>query len=169
MQKFVEFPIEEWEKRLDPFAFFGQGAIAYAKTNDKENGLTISWGSLGMLWRKRVVTVYVHATRYSKGIFDNANTFSVMSFGGGYQKELAYFGSKSGAVTNKAKDCSFHVAYDEDAPYFEEAEIVIIAKKIGQSDFDKNHVDAGVKSWYESSGVHTIYQGEIVKVLKKVK
>ena len=167
MQKFIEFPLDEFMKEVDPCAFFSQGAIAYAKGKERENGLTIGWGALGVLWRKKVITVYIHKDRFSKRIFDEAETFSVMTFGEGQKELLDYFGTYSGRDIDKAKKRGLNVIQDE-APYFEEAEIAIIAKKIGQSDFDVNHVDDGVRAWYQRSGVHTIYQGEILKVLKKV-
>ena len=48
--------------------------------------------------------------------------------------------------------------------------MVIICNKMGQSDFDVNNVfEESIKKWYNESGVHTIYYGEIKKVLLKDK
>lgn len=137
-------------------------AIALASDNKRTNGLTIGWLSLGVLWRKKTATVYIHATRFSKQIFDNAEYFSICFL---QDKEtIKYFGSVSGKDEDKMKDQNI---IEDIAPYFTDSSLVIICRKMGQSDFDINSVDESVKDWYKQSGVHSQYYGEIIKVLKK--
>ena len=52
-------------------------AIAIASDGNETNGLTIGWAGFGVLWRKPMATVYVHKTRYSKHIFDQAKYNSI--------------------------------------------------------------------------------------------
>lgn len=164
---FEEISVKEISGYKDAVSLFEEGGIAYAKGKERENGLTIAWGGLGVLWRKPCLSVYVHATRFSKKIFDEADSFSVCFFSKDKQAIVNYFGSHSGRDEDKAKAINANIIHDEDAPYFEDAELVIICKKMGQSDFDPSFVDEGVKDWYSKQGVHTIYQGQIIKVLRK--
>ncbi len=169
MSKFVEIGPEEIGQYKDSVSLFGEGAIAYAQGKERANGLTIAWGGLGVLWRKPCMTVYIHKDRYSKTIFDEADAYSVNFFGDEAKELLNYFGSHSGRNEDKAAVAQASIAKGDIAPYFEDAELVVLCKKMGQNDFDPNSVDEGVKAWYAKSGVHTIYHGEIVKVLRKMK
>lgn len=85
-----------------------------------------------------------------------------------YQKELGqFYGSLSGRDVDKIHDGPFHVDYYEDIPFYKESEIVILCKKIGQSDFDINLIGLNeITEWYKKDGVHTIYQGQVIKVIK---
>ena len=90
----------------NPISLFEKGAIALATSLDhKTNGLTIGWGSIGILWSKPCCTVYIHKDRYSKQIFDSSDYFAVCFVDN--QKELEFFGTKSGRDIDKIK-ASFH-------------------------------------------------------------
>lgn len=130
--------------------------------------MTIGWGTIGILWSKPVVTVFIHKTRYSKHLFDKESKFSVCFLSNKYNEQIALFGSKSGRDMDKIKESNLDLTIENDYAYFNDSELVIKAKKIGQTDFDKNHIDVErIKKWYDQDGVHTIYIGEIEEVLKK--
>ena len=69
-----EIKPEDLEKYKNVFDLFGDSAVALANNGKKTNGLTIAWGSLGVLWNKPTCVVYVHETRYSRIIFDEADS-----------------------------------------------------------------------------------------------
>ena len=146
-------------------------AAAFADDGKEANALTIGWGSIGYLWSKPTITVYIHKERYSKHIFDNAEYFTVSIFKKpAYRKELQYLGSKSGRDEDKVKGCGLNVVKEENYSYFDQADYVIIAKKMGQTDFEMDKIDPnlGFMNYYrKTNGVHTIYEGEIIKILKK--
>jgi len=162
-----EIDILNINKYKDSISLFKDGAIALATSkNNKTNGLTIGWGSIGVLWRKPCCTVYIHKLRYSKEIFDNSDYFAVCFFEG-YKDELEYFGTHSGRNEDKIENSHLSINKNDLAPYFEESKLVIICKKMGQSDFDNNHIyEDKINNWYHQDGVHTLYFGEIVKVLE---
>lgn len=160
-----EIPISELTKHFDPLTIKPNPAIALACDKNEINGLTIGWASLGILWSKPTMTVYVHKTRYSKHIFDNSDYFSVDYIDS--KELLKYFGTVSGKDEDKIKNSNLTVEYLEKTPYFKESKLVVICKKMGQSDFDPNSVDEKVREWYKQDGVHTQYYGEIIKVLIK--
>lgn len=164
MEPLKELSLSDLASYGDPFALFRSDPIAFVDDGKRCNGITIGWGGLGVLWNKNVCTVYIHETRFSKGIFDNAEYFSVCVLPKEYRKAIDYYGTVSGRDEDKIEKGGLKVIKDL-APYAEESKLVIICKKIGQSEFDPAHVADHVKDWYAHSGVHTIYQGEIVKVL----
>lgn len=166
MLKEVEF--SKVTQDLDPMTLFRNGAIAIASDGKETNGLTIGWGSLGTLWSKPCCSVYVHALRYSKHIFDGADGFSVCWLSEEHKNVVNYFGTASGRDEDKMANSKLTVASIDGVPYFEESDMVIICKKMGQSDFDANNISVErINNWYKKDGVHTIYQGEITHVLRK--
>ncbi len=157
--------ITDYKNAID---LFGQGAVTMVKKGDTANPMTIAWGSLGVLWRKPCMSVYVHKTRYSKGLFDQADRFAVCFFGKEHDESLSYFGSASGREEDKAAKSGLTLKEEDGYFYFEEAELVVFCRKMGQTDFDLAHIEpAPIRAWYEKAGVHSIYCGEIVKVLRR--
>lgn len=159
-----EIEIHELTKYINPFSLEKEPAITMASANTITNGMTIGWLGLGILWRKYCATVYIHKQRYSKQIFDKADYFSICFMSEKYKDTVKYFGTVSYRDENKIEKCGLEVINDL-APYFKDSKVVIICKKMGQSDFDINSVDDGVKAWYLKDGVHSQYYGEIIKVL----
>lgn len=168
MKHFYEIDLKEITQYRDILSLFANGAVAVAKGSEGENSLTIGWGGLGVLWRKPTLTIYINKKRYSKKIFDNASYFSVCFFNKKYNKELGqFYGTLSGKHIDKIHNGPFTIDYYEDIPFYKESEIVIFCKKIGQSDFDINLINLeNIVEWYKQDGVHTIYQGEVIKVIK---
>lgn len=78
------------------FNLFNDGAIALASSQNRTSGLTIAWGSLGILWNKKICTIFIHESRYSKMIFDGADTISICFFADEYKDSLRYFGQVFG-------------------------------------------------------------------------
>lgn len=149
---------------INPLELEEKPAIAVASSGKETNGLTIGWASFGTLWSKKTATVYVHKARFSKHIFDKSSYFSICFFDDSYKDVLHYFGTVSGRDEDKMKKCDLTVVEDTSV-YFKESSVVVLCKKLGQSDFDVNSVSDNVKAWYQRDGVHTQYYGEIIKVL----
>lgn len=114
-----------------------------------------------------MATVYVHKTRYSKHIFDQAKYNSICFMDQEHKNQLGQFGCVSGRDENKMEKCGTTVNNEDVAPYFKESSVVILCKVMGKSDFDSKSVDEHVYEWYQEEGVHSQYYGEIVKVLVK--
>lgn len=168
---FKKITFQELSEYKNPFAIFKEWGITLVKDKDNANPMTIGWGGLGILWRKPCCTVYIHKTRYSKSLFDNEKSFSVSFFDKDrYKKELEIFGSVSGKEFDKTKASGLTLNYYQDIPYYEEADVIIFCKKMGQTDFDINKVDEdSINTWYQKDGVHTIYFGEIIDIFKRKK
>nr|WP_317323520.1 flavin reductase family protein [uncultured Flavonifractor sp.] len=159
-------------KALDQnvFSLIGdQWMLITAGTGDKCNTMTASWGGLGVLWGRPVATVYIRPQRYTLEFVEREDTFTLCFFGEEYRKALALCGSKSGREVDKVKECGFTVATAEGAPYFEEADLVLVCKKAYWQDMDPTHfLDGEIdEKWYPQKDYHRIFIGEILEVLKK--
>ena len=160
-------------KALDQnvFSLIGdQWMLITAGTKDQCNTMTASWGGLGVLWGKPVAMVYIRPQRYTLEFVEREDTFTLCFFGEEYRKALALCGSKSGRDVDKVKECGFTVATAEGAPYFEEADLVLVCKKAYWQDMDPTHfLDGEIDSkWYPEKDYHRIFIGEILEVLRKV-
>lgn len=166
--KHKEIKLEDLGRYKNSFDLFGDSAIAIANNGKKINGLTIVWGSLGVLWNKPTCVVYIHKTRYSRIIFDEADSFAVCFFEADFRPQIDYFGHVSGRDVDKIKESGLLLVEEKGIPYFADAELIILCRKMGQSQFDATKInETRIKKWYEKDGVHTIYYGEIIKVLSK--
>lgn len=159
-----EIDVQELQDHIRIFKTKTEPAIIVANDGNETNGMTIGWLSLGNLWSKNTAIVYVHKVRYSKHIFDKAEYYSVNFLKDEFRTQYGYFGRVSGRDEDKMTNSGLTVVEDV-APYFAEDRVTVLCKILGRADFDINDVDPDVKDWYEEEGVHTLYVGEIVKVL----
>lgn len=166
-------------EKMDPkaladnvFSMIGdQWMLITAGTGDSCNTMTASWGGLGVIWNKNVATCYIRPQRYTREFVDREDTFTLAFFGEEYRKALALCGAKSGRDIDKVKECGFTVAATESgAPYFAEADLVLVCKKLYVGDIDPDgFMDTALcEKNYPNKDYHKMYIGEIVEVLKKV-
>lgn len=133
------------------------------------NTMTAAWGGFGRLWAMDVATYYIRPQRYTYEFTEKSDYCTLAFFGENYRDELALCGSKSGRDIDKVKECGFEVAFaDCGAPYFLEAELVVVCKKLYFDDFDpKNFLDSRIAACYYPDDYHRVYIGEIIEVLKR--
>ena len=117
---------------------------------------------------KDSVTVYIRPLRYTEE-FMNAFDHFTLSFFSLDKKQAVHgiCGSKSGRDINKTEACGLTPNFDEAAPYFEEAKLVLVCKKMAKSKFaPKEFIDDTVEDkWYPEKDFLYIYFAEIEKVL----
>ena len=166
---FREIDIKEIAEYKNIFDLFEESALAVASSPKGENVLTIAWGALGTLFSKPCCTIYINKQRYSKVIFDDALYFSVCFFNKEHQQEIDnYYGKLSGRNVDKIHEGIYTEDKIDNIPIFKEAELIILCKMMAKSDFDVDRIhEPRIEKWYRTSGVHTIYHGEVIKVLKK--
>ena len=140
-----------------------------AGTAENCNTMTASWGGLGVIWGAPAATCYIRPQRYTKEFVDREEYFTLTFFGEDYRKQLALCGSKSGRDIDKVKECGFTVKTAAcGAPYFEEAELVLVCRKRFAQEMDADKMPQDVKEkWYPNQDYHTLYIGEIVEALVK--
>lgn len=136
-----------------------------AGDENQVNTMTASWGGMGVLWNKDVVTAYIRPQRYTKEFVDSQDCFS-LSFFDGYKKELSLLGTVSGRDQNKIEDVDFHITYLDNVPTFQEAKLVFIVEKlyadtIKPECFIDNTVD---EQCYPQKDYHIMYIAKIKSV-----
>ncbi len=162
MHVFQPLPIEETE--LNPFKTFGKDwAALTAMAEGKVNAMTISWGALGELWGKHVVTVYVRESRYTKTLMDKSEVFSLTFFEEHYRSTLKYLGAASGHNEEKIKSAKLNINIEQEVPFIDQGQFIILCKKICGIPLDPAYLPEEVRSQYYPDGdPHTMYIGEIL-------
>lgn len=142
--------------------------LVAAGTQEKYNMMTASWGALGEMWGKDIATVVIRPTRYTYEFMEREDYFTISVFGDDLkQKVHSVCGSKSGRDLDKTQATGLTPVFDGGV-YFEQAEIVLVCKKIYVSDLDpKNFVDKSLDEKWYNNDYHRMYVGEIVKTLMK--
>lgn len=133
------------------------------------NTMTASWGGFGVLWQKAVAFCFVRPSRYTRKFMDYGKYYTLSFYGDKYRDMLYLCGSKSGRDIDKAKEAGLTPCRaDSGAVYFQEAELVVVCKKIYFHDFEpENFLTPEIAAVYENGDYHRMYVGEIVEVLTK--
>lgn len=133
------------------------------------NPMTVSWGGAGILWNKPVVTVYVRPQRYTYGLMEAETYFSLSFLPETLHAAAAFCGSKSGRDVNKVKETRLTIMKEQLAPYFAEAELTFICRKLYAQDLSPDcFVDKELDGKnYPNRDYHRMYIGEIVAALKQ--
>ena len=160
--------IQPTEIKANPIALFDQDwALVTAGVPGDVNTMTISWGSLGELWNKPVVTVYVSSDRFTHEFLERNDRFTVAFFPEECRQALTYLGSHSGRDSDKISESGLTLEFLESGqPSFAEANMVIEARKIYGAPFDKEGFGDVPTHFYGSRGmgIHSVYIGEIEHV-----
>lgn len=133
----------------------------------KYNSMTISWGSIGVIWGKPFVQVVVRPTRYTHEFIENFPDFTICAFDEEFRKVLNKLGSKSGRNIDKVNKSGLTPISSKviSAPSFDEARLVIECKTMYKAPFDpKNFVSPEIESCYSAKDYHTCYYGEILHI-----
>ena len=140
-----------------------------AEKDGKVNTMTASWGGVGVLWNKKVAYIFIRPQRYTKEFIDFSDRLSVCVLPNSYRKELSYLGNVSGKDEDKISNANLKVQKYEDVPYFDEARLTLICRKLYAQDLkeecfiEKDIID----KWYPEKDYHTMYVVEIEKILSK--
>lgn len=169
---------DKWEKinpedlSMQPVKAFNKDWFALTvEASRNVNAMTISWGTIGELWNKPVVIVYVSSSRASKRMMDRASTFTISAFPESFRnrESLAYIGSHSfDDEPEKIKNSGLTLEKTpEGALTYKQASLVLQCKKIYSDDFKKNLMPSEIVKIYDNLGLHTFYIGEIISVWKR--
>lgn len=131
------------------------------------NTMTASWGNIGFLWGKPVVTIYVRPQRYTLEYIEKEERFTLSFFPSQYKNALNICGTKSGRDTDKVAEAGLTpYAPEEDVVSFEEARLVMKCRKLYKGKLE----EAGftdktlMPKWYPGADLHYMYIAEIEKV-----
>lgn len=162
--------IETKGLELNPFEKIGsEWALVTAGDEAGFNAMTVSWGSLGVLWGRDVVTVYLRPQRYTKQFVDAADRFTLSFYAPEHKRALEVLGSKSGRDTDKVAEVGFTPLFVDGTVAFEQASLVLVCRKLYADDIrPERFVDPSIDGEaYPEHDYHTFYVGEVEKVLQR--
>lgn len=162
--KFPEYSTEILEA-------LNKGAFLTVKSEDKVNTMTISWGTIGIMWGKPTFMAMVRHSRYTFKLIEKSEDFTVsLPFKNSMKEALAYCGSKSGENFDKIKECNLKLkeALHVNSPVIDDCEFFIECKIAYKQDMDKSYLASEViDKCYSDSDYHVLYFGEIKGIYKK--
>ena len=132
------------------------------------NTMTISWGSLGIMWGRPFAQVVVRPVRYTYQFMNQYDTFTLCGLPSEHRPALQLLGSKSGRDGDKIAEAGLTpiASTQVPAPSFAEAELVIECQKIYWQDMEPaQFLDPGIEKAYAARDYHRIFFGEIVAIL----
>ena len=156
---FVACPIDIWQSS---WMLLSSGDFAAGKFNS----MTVSWGSLGVMWGKPIAMCMVRPQRYTRQFMDQGDSFSLCIFPTELKHFLDVLGCKSGRDMDKVNHSGFtaEAATKIATPVYKEAELALECKKIYTHDLDpKNFLAEYIPGLYKND-YHRMYLGEIVAV-----
>jgi flavin reductase (DIM6/NTAB) family NADH-FMN oxidoreductase RutF len=134
------------------------------------NAMTISWGSMGIMWNRPFVQVVVRPTRYTLEFMNRYDSFTVAAFDESHRDALNLLGSRSGRDGDKiaASGLTPIASQKVASPSFAEAELVLECRKLFWQDIDPTHfVDASLEKHYPKKDYHRMFFGEVVEIRGK--
>ncbi|MGN0632771.1 MAG: flavin reductase [Oscillospiraceae bacterium] len=165
--------VDEREIGVNPFVDIGERwTLVTAGDENDFNTMTASWGGMGVMWGRNVVTAVIRPQRYTKKFIDENELFTLSFYPDDMKKALSYCGGFSGrnmAKGEKAKNAGLTPLFLDGTTAFEEAELIFVCRKLYEAPIvpegfaDKSIIDR----WYPEKDYHQAYTAEIVAVYKK--
>lgn len=157
----------------NPFEEFGSNyALVTAGGKDGYNPMTISWGTIGVLWNKNVAIIFIRPERKTMEYIQKNSKFTISFFDGKYMEELKLAGKISGHdYKEKFSEIGLTAIYDVDADvyYAKEASYVLKCTKLYMGDINSDgFVDKSlIEKFYKEQGYHKIIVAQINTYLVK--
>ena len=165
-----EIEIKDYNKNFFTEIDEKWGIVTSGNKDISCNGMTVSWGGIGVIWNKYVCYLFVRKSRYTHDFFDKTNKCSISFLSDEYKKEKALFGSKSGRDLDKFKETNLTKEYDEklDTYYIKESDYAFLLEVLYNIDLPCDTLPEEIKNrFYKDHDIHTMYICEIKKFLSK--
>ena len=141
-----------------------EGAFLVVQAKDRKNLMTIGWAMFGYVWRKSTMMVAVRKSRFTHGLIEEADSFTVSVPTGNMRQEINFCGSKSGKDLDKFKECGLVTtkAQKVSTPILKIPGYHYECKIIYKTPMDPKFMDKDVEALYPQKDYHTLYFGEVV-------
>ncbi len=159
------------ELSFNPFGKIGkEWMLLTGGSMENFNTMTASWGQLGVLWNKNVLTCYIRPNRYTYEYIEKGDSFTASFFGEEYRKALSFCGSHSGRDCDKIRETGLTPVETDGCVSFGEAELVLVCRKLYSYDMEESGflTDDGIpEQAYGKEPYHRAYISEITAVYVK--
>lgn len=131
------------------------------------NAMTIGWGQVGIMWRKKVFIAPVRQSRYTNQLMKESGVFTVsVPESGKMKKQLGFCGTKSGRDVDKwektglvpIKAKAVDTSVVADCKKYYECKIIATVK-LDEKAYTSQE---DLKTWYKDGDMHELFIGEIV-------
>ena len=127
------------------------------------NTMTASWGQVGELWGKHVLTAFVRTSRYTYEFMERGELFTVSFFDSAQKPALQFCGAHSGRDCDKAKETGLTPVSLDGTMTFAQAKLVFVCKKLYAAPLAMQAaVDPSLHKFYEKDAEHKMYIAEIL-------
>lgn len=135
------------------------------------NTMTASWGTVGVLWNKPVLTCFIRPQRFSYPLACREARMAFAFLPEQYRAALQYCGAHSGRDGDKFAAAGLTPAFtsdDDPVPYPAEASLVVVGRKLYEDDLrEGNFLDPALFRNYPRKDFHRFFICEIEQVLAK--
>ncbi len=142
--------------------------IITAGNDELFNPMAGGWGGLGNLYNRPVAYCFIDPARYTYGIMQKNDTYTLTFYTPAYQNAIQYVGTHSGRDGDKIKGSNLTpITTPSGSKAFAEAWLIIECKKIASRLFTPaSIVDPEVKAKYPNKQTE-LFVGEIIGVWMK--
>lgn len=170
---FIEMDPHSFNERIIDLLDREWGLAMAGSAPNHCNAMTIGWGQVGVFWGKPAATVFVRESRFTKELFDEHDTFSIVFLPEDLHGTHRVFGSMSGRDVNKTELTGLTPIMIDGTPVYEEASLALVCRKAYADVVDRAHfIDPDAYSRYYGHGAnlddfHTMYIGYVEKILRR--
>ena len=129
--------------------------------------MTVSWGGMGTLWHKPVVTVYVRPTRHTWGLLNDHPEFTLNFVPPSMKSALKVCGSSSGRDLDKWSKAQMVPEPSETiaVPRIAGSVLSFECRKMATVDLDPSlFLDEKINGLYPEKDYHRVYFGEVLAI-----
>lgn len=132
--------------------------VAKDEKENKVNGMTASWGFLGIMWNQPVAVCMIRPQRYTYGLAEAEERMSLAFFSEEYRDALRLCGTKSGRDCDKLAEAGLNTEELDGVPVIREAETVLVCRKLYAGDLIKEgFLDPSLLAHYKQEDYHRMY------------
>ncbi|MGI5837204.1 MAG: flavin reductase family protein [Chloroflexota bacterium] len=131
----------------------------------KASGMTIGWGSLGIIWRQPIFTVLVRHSRNTFNLVEDSGDFTVNILPPSLKEALGYWGRVSGRNEDKWAGSGLNPAPSRQvrSPIVEQGILHFECRVVHRHDMVPSNLARELDSKiYPSGDYHRIYHGQIL-------
>lgn len=159
------FEVDLATLQLRPFHQLDKEWAILVGGKERPNPMTVSWGGMGTLWNRAVVTVYVRPTRYTFELLAEHPEFTLNFLDRGRRPALNICGTTSGRDQNKwdLAELEPAKAVRVAVPRIKDATFVFECRILSHVDLDPAHfVDPALDKLYPEKDYHRVFFGEVL-------
>ena len=133
----------------------------------KPNAMTIGWGTIGIIWGKPIFAVLVRPSRYTYGLMEGTDDFTVNVPPVSLSEAVSFCGTASGRDYDKfaEKNLTALPGRKVKSPVIGECVLHYECKTVHKNDVMRDLLSSEIDtSCYPSGNYHRVFFGEIVSV-----